>query len=73
MTTPAESNLGLALIERLMQTTTRLGISYGDGGVEHFAANLESNLYALCRGVEHILEADTTAVQTQRQEDASDA
>lgn len=53
--TPAPA-LYVGLIERLMRLSTRLGVAY-EGGVEHFAAGLEDQLYAICRSTESLLDS----------------
>jgi len=51
----AQQVLSLDLLERLSKTLTKLGYSTPEGGMEHFGARIESQLYNLCRGVDSIL------------------
>ena len=51
----AQQALSLELLERLSKTLTNLGYSTPEGGMEHFGAQIESQLYNLCRGVDSIL------------------
>ncbi len=47
--------LSLNLLERLSKTLTNLGYSTPEGGIEHFGAQIDGQLYNLCRGVEGLL------------------
>lgn len=57
----AQAELSVSLVERLIATLVKLGVSPGDGGVEHFNARLESNLLILCRAVDTSHEAEVKA------------
>lgn len=48
-------DLPLDLLERLSKTLINLGYSTPEGGMEHFGARIESQLYNLCRGIDSIL------------------
>lgn len=50
------SELDESLVRRLMKTASRLGIATHDAGVEGYAANLPSNLAAICRAVDELLD-----------------
>ena len=52
---PAQQVLSLDLLERLSKTLINLGYSTPEGGMEHFCARIESQLYNLCNGVDSIL------------------
>lgn len=52
---PAQQVLPLDLLERLSKTLINLGYSTPEGGMEHFGARIESQLYNLCRGVDSLL------------------
>ena len=62
----AQQALSLDLLERLSKTLTNLGYSTPEGGMEHFGARIESQLYNLCRGVDSIL-AQQVAVPYDQQ------
>jgi len=51
----AQQGLSIDLLERLSKTLINLGYSTPEGGMEHFGARIESQLYNLCRGVDAIL------------------
>ena len=51
----AQQALSLDLLERLSKTLTKLGYSTPEGGMEHFGARIESQLYNLCSGVDDLL------------------
>lgn len=50
------SDLDEPLMRQLMKTSSRLGIATHDAGVEGYAANLPSNLAAICRAVDKLLD-----------------
>lgn len=50
------SDLDEPLMRQLMNTSSRLGIATHDAGVEGYAANLPSNLAAICRAVDKLLD-----------------
>lgn len=55
----------LSCIERMMQTLTKCGVSYGEGGVDAFYARLESNIYALCSAIDRAYEAKVGGVERE--------
>lgn len=48
-------NLSFDLLERLKKALINLGYSTPEGGMEHFGAQIETQLYNLCRGVDNLL------------------
>jgi len=58
-TAQASQPLPVALLERLSKTLTNLGYATPEGGMEHFGARIESQLYSLCEGVDSILTQAT--------------
>ena len=58
-------DLSLDLLERLSKTLINLGYSTPEGGTEHFGAQIESQLYNLCRGVDSILAQQVTHYDQQ--------
>ena len=60
----AQHDLPLELLERLSKTLTNLGYSTPEGGMEHFGARIESQLYNLCRGVDSILAQQVAVPMT---------
>lgn len=59
----ASDYLSTGLLRQLECAMVKLGIAPGDGGQEHFAAQLEYNLQMLCGGIDRVLEAEPAATQ----------
>jgi hypothetical protein len=49
------NDLPVALLERLAATLSRLGKATPEGGIERFNADIEYQLYSLCRGVDSVI------------------
>jgi hypothetical protein len=49
------NDLPVALLERLAATLSRLGKATPEGGIERFNADIEYQLYNLCRGVDSVI------------------
>lgn len=52
---PASADIPLALLERLSKTLINLGYATPEGGMEAFNAQLETQMYHLCSGVDSLL------------------
>ena len=59
---PVRNDMSIQLLERLIKTLTNLGYATPEGGIEAFNADLPTQLYHLCFGVDRVLSALKTAV-----------
>ena len=59
---PVRNDMSIQLLERLIKTLTNLGCATPEGGIEAFNADLPTQLYHLCFGVDRVLSALKTAV-----------
>ena len=59
---PVRNDMSIQLLERLIKTLTNLGYATPEGGIEAFNADLPTQLYHLCFGVDRVLSALKTVV-----------